>query len=140
MAGRGFKVESAEFPFFLRVFRSSNDNWDVLDRPDVEPPSGSEIFAYWMVSRATACWDGHDKFGNQAGGEIYEVYYRLLAFQPADKDMRTNVAWSRWLTANREQLYTDYERVNGGRIRRTCCKGWVIIVVTDTDAFYAVER
>ena len=70
MAGRGFKVESAEFPFFLRVFRSSNDNWDVLDRPDVEPPSGGEVFAYWMVSRVRHTGMAMTSLGIRLGGKF----------------------------------------------------------------------
>jgi|ERR1051325_882218 hypothetical protein len=79
---------------FLRVVEADG-KWDALDQPDDRPRPKEKLYAYEITARPGWC---HLNCGRRGGGSgFYPIAtYRLVKTQPADAEMRSAEAWSRW--------------------------------------------
>jgi len=80
---------------FLRVVEA-NGKWDALDQPTDTPQPKEKLYAYEITSKPGMC---HINAGRGGSGFYPIATYRLVKTQPADAEMRTAEAWSRWCEA-----------------------------------------
>ena len=90
--GRTLMLKRA--PIFLRVVVDARGKWDALDQVDDEPAADEKLYAYQLAENPGHC---HINAGRGRGGFYPMARYCLISPQPAESEMRTTLAWIKWV-------------------------------------------
>lgn len=80
-------------PKFLRVTEEEGV-FDALDEPNDIPRPAEKLYAYERVKNEGMV---HINRGRKGGGFYPVSEYRMIANQPSEEVMRSNVAWNDWI-------------------------------------------
>lgn len=85
-------------PVYLRAVHTDADGWDALDQLDDQAKSGEEIVVYKLEGEPTFMHIRRDRRAG-GGGFFRGGEYRVVKPQPDDEDVRSNVKWRAWVSA-----------------------------------------
>lgn len=123
-------------PLALRVVETPRHKFDALDQLDDVAAPNERIHVYHRMGRAMRF---HMRCSpRSASGWYCAALYRLFDEQPADADIRTREAWSKWSDARTEK-FRVFDHFQAMRFIEQRCWCGVAPQLFTTGLFYGID-